>query len=119
MNQTLAQFNFEKRLADERKRNKEMRSKQERIDFFPFISGEVLEQNRQRINAQLKGEFQQYMTSRANQATPLRTQDDLRSTSKKEGLRNSQFFASASNRLTKPSQGYVKELFDSCYKRPD
>jgi len=52
MNMTLAHFNEGKRLEDERKRTVEVHSrKAQQLDFFPFVSGEFLEEHRSHLKA--------------------------------------------------------------------
>ena len=47
MNLTLAHYNEEKRQADEMQRTLEVKSgKAYQLQFFPFVSGEMLEEHR-------------------------------------------------------------------------
>lgn len=37
----------------------------EKADFFPFVSGELLEEHRKHLNKQMRSEIQQYMTAKS------------------------------------------------------
>ena len=67
-NITLAQFNEEKRLADEQQRTIEAKSgKTYKLEYFPFVSGEMLEDHRNELKSQIRGDYLQYMMSRTRQ----------------------------------------------------
>ena len=38
-----------------------------KLDYFPFVSGEMLEDHRSDLKAQLRGDYMQYMMSRTRQ----------------------------------------------------
>ena len=44
--------------------NDTVRRQAEKAEFFPFVSGELLEEHRKHLNAQMCSEIQQYMTAK-------------------------------------------------------
>ena len=90
----------------------------------------MLEDHRDEIKNKLRGDYLQYMTERAKAAdkvsyrrnsyagaSPARTNAWLQETPQR--VFDTCDLAHSTNRLTKVSTSFIKELNDSCYLRPD
>ena len=52
---------------NERKHNVDaIHRKEDKLDFFPFVSGEMIEEHRRDLSKQLRSDLQMYMTGRTN-----------------------------------------------------
>ena len=91
----------------------------------------MLEEYRGQLKNKLKGDYLTYMTERTKQAdlqyhrrnsiageVPAHARPNawLQEFAPRA---NENLLAHSSNRLTKVASGFVKELYDSCYLRPD
>lgn len=59
-------FNDQKQLDNRLKREQEMEErKKNKLDYFPFISGELLEQHRQGLSGQMRADLQNYLMAKS------------------------------------------------------
>ena len=116
-------FNDQKQIENKLKRDLDRsEAKKEKLEFFPFISGELLEQHRHDLSIQRHSDMKNYMVAKSQgmigsidrkYATPGRIGAAKESEISYDGQ------SIASSRLTKPSPSIVKALHDSCYIQPD
>lgn len=71
-------------------------------EYFPYVSGEMIEQNRKHMNSQLRKEIQDYFATK--QGSWQRASVQITSPRLNEG---------------KLTTGAVRTIFDSCYLRPE
>ena len=114
-------FNDQKQLENKLKREQEREEYQKsKLDYFPFVSGELLEQHRQGLSGQMRADLQNYLIAKSQGL--VGTDSRKFSTPNRSSARESVFKAisdgsvdTRSDRLTKASTSIVKALHDSCY----
>lgn len=119
-------FNDQKQLENKLKREQEREEYQKsKLDYFPFVSGELLEQHRQGLSGQMRADLQNYLIAKSQ---GLVGSGDSRkhATPNRSSAASSVFKAMSdgsldgrSDRLTKASTSIVKALHDSCYQVPE
>lgn len=119
-------FNDQKQLENKMKKDQEREEfEKTKNDYFPFVSGELLEQHRKGLSGQMRADLQNYLVSKTHSGSMV-------GNGRMSNTGNSPLTAEAgalmvgegqlsqgSSRLTKASPSIVKALHDSCYLRPD
>lgn len=104
--------------------NNTARKHAEKSDYFPFVSGELLEEHRKALNQQMRSEIQQYMSSNSRKndggsksamAKDV-TRDNWNNTQRNSCLSQSQ---TRFLHVQKVTPNVVRSLFDSVYLRPE
>lgn len=85
-------------------------------NYFPFVSGDLIEKHRATLGLQLKNDLQSYLQYKNTQSTRKEAIMSLFQDKYQTG-RNTEGVSSKSN-WSKQSPG-IKQLFDSEYVRPD
>ena len=107
--------------------NNTQRKHQETSDYFPFVSGELLEEHRKVLNQQMRSEIQQYMTSTQRKTkdggskSAMNRDNTERSGWNNNTQRNSCLSQSQTRFLhvQKVTPNVVRSMFDSVYLRPE
>ena len=63
-------FNDQKQLENKLKKDQDKEDNEKnKLDYFPFVSGEMLEQHRQGLSGQMRADLQNYLVAKSQRNT--------------------------------------------------